>query len=58
VAFREDHERVDDEQSIGVDRTAAAVLGMTAVVGLRLASILWGLRLPVFLVPEERKKTK
>jgi uncharacterized membrane protein YeiH len=45
-------------QSIGVDRTAAAVLGMTAVVGLRLASILWGLRLPVFLVPEERKKTK
>ena len=40
------------------DRTAAAALGMVAVVGPALASILWGLRLPVFLVPDEKKKTK
>ena len=45
-------------QSVGVDRTAAAVLGMVAVVALRLASILWGLRLPVFLVPDEKEKSK
>ena len=45
-------------QSVGVDRTAAAALGMIAVVGLRLASILWGLRLPVFLVPDEQEKSR
>jgi uncharacterized membrane protein YeiH len=45
-------------QSLGVDRTTAAVLGTVAVVGLRLASILWGLRLPVFFVPDEKGKTR
>jgi uncharacterized membrane protein YeiH len=45
-------------QWVGVDRTAAAALGMIAVVGLRLASILWGLRLPVFLVPGEQEKSR
>lgn len=32
----------------GLDRTAAALVGMAAIVALRLASVLWGLRLPVF----------
>ena len=32
----------------GMDRTLAALAGMTVVAGLRLAAIFWGLRLPVF----------
>ncbi|NNL30083.1 MAG: trimeric intracellular cation channel family protein [Gemmatimonadetes bacterium] len=32
----------------GLDRTAAALVGMATIVALRLASVLWGLRLPVF----------
>jgi uncharacterized membrane protein YeiH len=35
-------------------RPAAALMGMAIIVGLRLASILWGLRLPVFTLPEDR----
>jgi uncharacterized membrane protein YeiH len=40
-------------QGIGVERTAAAFVGMAIVAALRLAAILWRLRLPVFQVPEE-----
>lgn len=36
----------------GVDRTVAALLGMVTIVALRLASVLWGLRLPVFELRE------
>jgi uncharacterized membrane protein YeiH len=43
-------------QAVGLGRTPAALLGMAVVVGLRFASILWGLRLPVFLVPERKKE--
>ena len=34
----------------------AALVGMAAVAGLRLAAIWWGLRLPVFHVPDEEAK--
>lgn len=44
-------------QEIIPGRTSAALMGIAVVVGLRLASILWGLRLPVFLVPDEKEKT-
>jgi uncharacterized membrane protein YeiH len=45
-------------QAVGIGRTPAALLGMAAVVGLRLAAILWGLRLPVIPVPDEKENTK
>lgn len=45
-------------QAAGVERTPAALLGMTTVAGLRMAAISWGLRLPVLDVPEERTGTK
>lgn len=35
-------------QSAGVGRDAAALAGMIAVAALRVAALLWGLRLPVF----------
>lgn len=44
-------------KEVGVERTTAALAGMAAVVGLRLAAILWRLRLPVFRVPDEKEKT-
>jgi uncharacterized membrane protein YeiH len=44
-------------QAVGLGRTTAAEAGMAVVVGLRLAAILWGLRLPVFLVPREKDET-
>ncbi len=43
-------------QAVGTERTAAALVGMAAVAGLRLAAILWGLRLPVFHVSDEEEK--
>jgi uncharacterized membrane protein YeiH len=42
-------------QAAGLERTHAALIGMGTVVGLRLAAILWRLRLPVFPVPEEEE---
>lgn len=33
---------------LGAHRTVSALVGMAAIVGLRLAAILWGLRLPTF----------
>ena len=39
-------------QSGGVAPTISALLGMGTVATLRLASILWRLRLPVFEVPD------
>jgi uncharacterized membrane protein YeiH len=44
-------------QAIGMERTPAALVGMAAVAGLRLAAIWWELRLPVFRVPDEEAKT-
>lgn len=38
-------------QAAGVERTPAALLGMTTVAGLRMAAISWGLRLPVLGFP-------
>lgn len=43
-------------QGVGCEATHAALVGMAAVAGLRLAAILWRLRLPVFHVPEENEK--
>jgi uncharacterized membrane protein YeiH len=40
-------------QALGVDRTPAALIGMAMVAGLRLAAIFWGLRLPVFHIPNK-----
>jgi uncharacterized membrane protein YeiH len=37
----------------GLEQTYAALVGMAAVVGLRLAAILWKLRLPVFRMPND-----
>jgi uncharacterized membrane protein YeiH len=41
-----------------LDRTLAAVLGMSTIVGLRLAAIAWDLTLPVFSLPKsDREET-
>ena len=42
-------------QAAGLERTPAALAGMATVAGLRLASILWRLRLPVFRVEDEEE---
>ena len=39
-------------QSMGVDRTPAALIGMAVVAALRIAAIGWSLRLPIFQVRE------
>ncbi|HET6362935.1 MAG TPA: trimeric intracellular cation channel family protein [Gemmatimonadota bacterium] len=39
-------------QAAGLEHTFAALVGMATIVVLRLAAILWKLRLPVFRVPE------
>ena len=44
-------------QAAGMEPTPAALLGMAAVAGLRLAAIRWGLRLPVFQLPDEEART-
>jgi uncharacterized membrane protein YeiH len=43
-------------QSAGLERTPAALVGMGIVAALRLAAILWSLRLPLFPVPDEQEK--
>jgi uncharacterized membrane protein YeiH len=40
-------------QPAGLATTPAALLGMATVAGLRMAAILWRLRLPVFRLPED-----
>jgi len=42
-------------KSAGFDQKYAALAGMAAVAGLRLAAILWKLRLPVFNLPNENE---
>jgi len=39
-------------QAAGLEPTHAALLGMAMIMALRLAAILWKLRLPVFRMPE------
>lgn len=39
-------------QGAGLDRNVAALVGMAAVVGLRLAAIVWQITLPVFTIPD------
>lgn len=41
-------------QTAGMARGSAALLGMAIVAILRLASIIWGLHLPVIHLPDER----
>jgi uncharacterized membrane protein YeiH len=45
-------------QGIGVERMTAAFVGMATVAALRLAAILWRLRLPVFQVPDEGDESR
>lgn len=42
-------------QAAGLEQTSSALLGMATIAGLRLASILWRLRLPVFRVEDEEE---
>jgi uncharacterized membrane protein YeiH len=42
-------------KAVGLEQTPAALVGMATVAGLRLASILWRLRLPVFRVEDEEE---
>jgi uncharacterized membrane protein YeiH len=44
-------------QDAGLEQRHAALVGMATVVGLRLAAILWRLRLPIFHVPDENEET-
>ena len=44
-------------QAAGLESGHAALVGMATIVGLRLAAILWRLRLPVFRVPDETDQT-
>lgn len=40
-------------EAAGIARQVAALVGMAAIVGLRLAAILWGLQLPVAQIRDE-----
>ena len=40
-------------EMIGMPRGAAALMGMAAIAALRLAAILWGLKLPVLPMRDE-----
>lgn len=40
-------------EAVGTPRQAAALIGMAAIAGLRLAAILWGLHLPVLPVRDD-----
>jgi uncharacterized membrane protein YeiH len=40
---------------LGAPVAAAALLGMAVIVTLRMASIFWGLRLPVFSLPDTER---
>ena len=40
-------------EAVGIPRQAAALIGMAAIAGLRLAAILWGLHLPVLPVRDD-----
>jgi len=44
-------------QGIGIARTPASFVGMTTIFVLRLAAIIWRLRLPVFDLPDDVEKT-
>jgi len=40
-------------ERLGVPRQPSALAGMATVAALRLAAILWGLRLPIFRLPDD-----
>lgn len=40
-------------ERLGVPRQAAGLAGMVTVAALRIAAIVWGLRLPVFKLPDD-----
>jgi uncharacterized membrane protein YeiH len=42
-------------QHLGLGRQASAATGMVLIAGLRLAAIVFGLSLPVFSLPEDRR---
>lgn len=44
-------------QAVGMDQTWAALLGMAIVAGLRVAAIVWKLRLPVLRVSDDGGST-
>lgn len=39
--------------AVGIERDIAAGLGMLAIFGIRIAAIIWNLRLPIFRLPPE-----
>lgn len=43
-------------QRLGVDRELAAMLGMATIFALRVAAMIWNLRLPVFDLDHHRKR--
>jgi len=45
-------------QAAGLKPTHAALVGMATVAGLRLAAILWRLRLPIFLMQDEKEQER
>lgn len=45
-------------QAVGAEQTLAALLGMATVTGLRLAAIVWKLRLPVLRMPDNGDRTE
>lgn len=45
-------------QAAGLTQPYAAVVGITVVAGLRLAAILWGLRLPIYRASDENEQVK
>lgn len=45
-------------QTAGVAQSHAVVLGIAVVAGLRLAAILWGLRLPIYHASDENEQSK
>lgn len=45
-------------QAAGLEQTNAALVGVATVVALRLAAILWRLRLPVVRMPDETEETR
>ena len=40
-------------EGLGLPRPASALLGMSAIAGIRFAAILWRIRLPIFQIPDD-----
>ena len=45
-------------QELGAPVVASSIVGMIVIVGLRFASIFWGLELPVFTLSEAARQKR